>query len=153
MKLKPKSFMPIKALLFSLSQITISSLLFAGCTINSPINTTKQFLSYWQKEQYNEAFNLFVKTTSQEENKFKIENFSPSEKAQLIEKTKKNRGKLLKFNVQNAIPLKDNLLQQLNITEGYKVFFYTETEKEGAKNNEYFVLKVDNNWRLLPSIE
>lgn len=139
----------MKLSLKSLSLSLISSLLLASCTVNSPINTTKQFLSLWQKEQYDQAFSSVIKTVPQENNKSKLESLSAQEKETLIKNTKENRGKLIKFNVQNAVPLNADILEKLQVAEGYEVFFYTETEKEGAKNNRYYLLKINDNWRIL----
>ena len=130
----------------------IFAFLLASCTVNSPISVTKQFLSFWQKEQYNQVASLIVKATAQENNKFKIESLSDEEKTEFIKTLKEEKGGLGKFEVQNAVPLNKEVLDKLQTNEGYEVFFYTETEKKGSENKKYYLLKVDDKWRILPSM-
>jgi len=139
----------MKLSLKSLSLSLISSLLLASCTVDSPVNTTKQFLSLWQKEQYDQAASFIIKAIPQENNRFKIESLSGEEKTEFIKNLKKQKGRLGKFEVQNAVPLNKAVLEKLQTGEGYEVFFYTETEKKGSENKKYYLLKVDNNWRIL----
>lgn len=129
------------------------TIICAGCKlVSSPINTTKQFFSLWQKEKYDEAFSFVVKSEPAGENQWKVYPLNEEEKKTLIENTKESSGKLLSYTVQNAVPIREEVLKKLQVNEGYEVYFKAETEKQGSQNAQYYLLKIDDVWKILPSI-
>lgn len=95
----------------------------------------QNFLTALQKEDYLKAVNLVA-----------------NPETEWPKNTQEKLGKVYKFNVQNAIPLNENALKEINTQEGYEVFYYLESEKKGSQNLKVYVIKQDGNWKILPPL-
>ena len=123
-----------------------------ACKGGSPMATVKQFFSLWQQEKYDKAFDSVVKSKPTGENLEKVSFLTDEEKRKLVETTKNNSGKIVEYSLQNIVPLKEEALKKLQVSEGYEVFFNIYTEKQGPTHNSYYLLKVNGAWKILSPI-
>lgn len=126
--------------------LVITSIFLAGCQAASPITTTKTFLEALQQQQYDAAVKLLVTSPGAGT---KVVSLSEAEAKTWTENTKEKVGNINKFNVQNAIPLREAELAKLGVSEGYEVFYFLESTKGGSQNLNGYLVKLDGSWKLL----
>lgn len=122
------------------------ALLLNACSIASPLTTTENFLNLLQAQEYDRAADLLV---IQDEKTQQLRFLTPKEKKAFIKSTQEKLGKVYRYDVQNNVPLNEASLVQFDTNQGYEVFYSLSTEKEGEKEFEHLVLKLDSDWKIL----
>lgn len=117
-----------KILLFLLSVI-----FFSACTVASPLTTTKNWLEAMKSDNYEEALKL-MEVQKQEEflNEFKNKN-----------------GKVVEYEIQNAIPLNSGEIEKLGVTEANTVYFKVRFENAEIENRNAVLIKRNGEWKVV----
>jgi hypothetical protein len=113
--------------------IFLFSLLFAGCSVASPLTTTNEWLDLLKEGSGEKAKQLMLFGDSKTfEEEFMI-----------------NNGKLIDFSVSNAIPLSSEELKKYQVDEGNMVYYRVKFENGEEKYWQNPVVKKDGAWKVV----
>lgn len=127
--------------------VLFSFFLLAGCQVASPINTTKDFLSAIQQNNWEKASGFLVANEGQS-----VQLLTGPQKQAWIKTNQEKLGKVTGFTVQNTVPLKEDQLAQLGSQEGYQVFFELQSQHQGSQHLDAVIVKHDNSWKLIAPV-
>ena len=121
-------------------------LLLGACQIASPTKTTEIFLEALSQNQYDQALEMVIiqdKTTNQL--RFLVE----EEKQNWINNTQSQLGYIKQYSLQNTITLKEDVLDQFGVKQGYEVYYSLNSERGGSQNQKIYLFRINGDWKIL----
>jgi len=112
--------------------VLLSVILFSACTVASPLTTTKNWLEAMKNDNYEEAAN-FVEGENSDG---------------FLNEYKETNGKIVEYEVQNAIPLGSEEIEKLGVTEANTVYFKVRFENSEVENKKEILVKKDGEWKV-----
>jgi len=121
-------------------------LLLSACQITSPTKTAETFLEALSQNQYDQALKVVIiqdKTTNQ------LRFLAEEEKQSWVNKTQAKLGQIKQYSLQSTIALKEDVLDQFGVKQGYEVYYSLNSEGGGYQNQKVYLFRINGDWKIL----
>jgi len=126
--------------------IFLLGFLLSACQIASPTKTTEIFLEALSQNQYDRALGMVI-IQDETTNQFRF--LAEEEKQNWINNTKAKLGRIKQYSLQSTIVLKEDVLDQFGVKQGYEVYFSLNSEEGGSLNQKAYLFRINGDWKIL----